>query len=112
MSMKIITVFLSSLYVIWALQNSSCEFPTHQEILLGNNVRTQATKIICDDHIEISINETIGSGSYQTELLSSLEKEREAKGFVTANNNIDAVLVKTCAVYLQVSYTNIFKREF
>ena len=90
MSAKIIAVFLSSsLYVTWALHNSSCADPTHQEILLGSNVHIQATKTVCDDHIEVSISEIIESGSYQPEFLLSQEKERKGKGLVEANNEID-----------------------
>jgi len=89
MSEKIITVFLSYLFASWAFHNSSCAAPTHQKILLGSNVHTQATKTVCDDHIEISISETIESGSYQPEFLLSQEKERKAKGLVEANDKID-----------------------
>ena len=85
-SVIIIAVFLSS---SWALHNLSCAAPTHQEILLGSNVHIQATKTVCDDHIEISISETIESGSYQPEFLFSQEKERKGKGLVEANNEID-----------------------
>ena len=79
---KIIAVFLSpSLYVAWAFHNSSCADATHQKIL-GSNVHIQATKTVCDDHIEISISETFESGSYQPDFLLSQEKERKAKGLV------------------------------
>ena len=56
MSVKIIAVFLSYLFASGAFHNSSCAAPTHHKILLGSNVHTQATKIVCDDHIEISIS--------------------------------------------------------
>ena len=89
MSVKIIAVFLSYLFASWAFHNSSCTAPSHQKILLGSNVHIQATKMDCDDHIEISISETIESGSYQPEFLLSQEKERKAKGLVETNNKID-----------------------
>ncbi len=86
-SVIIIAVFLSS---SWALHNSSCAAPTHQEILLGSNVHIQATKTVCDDHMEISVSETIERDRYQLEVLLSQEKERKAKGLVEANNEIDS----------------------
>ena len=92
MSAQIIALFLSlSLYYATRalLHNSSCADPTHQEILLGSNVHIQATKTVCDDHIETSISETIESGSYQPEFLLRQEKDSKAKGLFEADNKID-----------------------
>ena len=87
MVVKAIAVFLSSFYVSWALRNSSCSAPTQQEILIGNNVRIQATKTICDDYIKLSISETIERGSYQPEVSLIPEKE------TPSNKNLRSLLI-------------------
>eukprot|EP00597_Dinobryon_sp_UTEXLB2267_P018890 CAMPEP_0201114010 /NCGR_PEP_ID=MMETSP0812-20130820/78158_1 /ASSEMBLY_ACC=CAM_ASM_000668 /TAXON_ID=98059 /ORGANISM="Dinobryon sp., Strain UTEXLB2267" /LENGTH=651 /DNA_ID=CAMNT_0047377597 /DNA_START=28 /DNA_END=1980 /DNA_ORIENTATION=- len=74
---KIIAAILSAFQVVSALNNSSCAAPVHQEII-QNFFHLQATKIFCDDHIELSISKTIESGNYEPEF--SITKEKRLEG--------------------------------
>ena len=51
--------FISFVYFSFALRNSSCKVTSSLLAILKNNIYLDATKTDCDDHMELSIRQTI-----------------------------------------------------